>query len=105
VSLIEAEHPKQCALCGVAIHPLLFRYCWLAYGWRGRPAPKPHRTHEWILCGPCADLALQAVIPYLGQERHRREHRAARVGDFRAVSDELRRLGLTGGNDAESESE
>lgn len=63
--LPRANKPEVCELCGRRIHPLLFRYFWLAGGWRGRPSPKPHKTTRVVFCGPCADRVLELLAPLL----------------------------------------
>lgn len=59
----------KCAGCGSTIHPLLFRYLFLSAGWRGRPTPHPHTSHQLTLCGPCGDAVLLKLGPLVTELR------------------------------------
>lgn len=63
--LPKAKVDVKCAMCGLAVHPLVARYLWVGWGWRGRPSPKPHATLEATYCGPCADMLIERMGPFM----------------------------------------
>lgn len=63
-----AAHPVTCALCHVTVNPIMARYLFLAFGWRGRPCPRPLRTRALTFCGPCGDLLVERMLPLLPRQ-------------------------------------
>lgn len=62
-------HRVKCALCGVAVNPIMSRYLWLMVGWRGRPVPRPLQKSSAAYCGPCGDLIVRQLAPFLTREQ------------------------------------
>jgi hypothetical protein len=60
-----ARYEPVCEFCGVSINPIMARYLFLAWGWRGRAMAGGTKTHKHTFCGPCADQVLHSFAPYL----------------------------------------
>jgi hypothetical protein len=65
MSLPKAKRPVTCALCGISVNPLVARYLWVRFGWRGRGLPRPHEGRAWSLCGPCGEHLEDMTGPLL----------------------------------------
>ena len=59
----------KCALCGVKVNPLVARYLTCVVGWRGRPVPRPLVRSSVQYCGPCGDLVITQLAPFLSREQ------------------------------------
>ena len=59
----------KCALCGVSVNPLVSRYLTCVLGWRGRPVPRPLVRSGVQYCGPCGDLIIRQLTPFLSRQQ------------------------------------